>query len=132
MNENVGHIIRLAGLREDDMSLADIRAFFAQLPEMLAAGSNDTPESPGDDSRKSRGAADPASEVRGLLDDLTLVFRHALELAASRREISAEEDLDGLAASLTMIFRSVVSMSRRGHSADEIRRYLDIALGVLD
>ena len=132
MGERVDNIISLAGLRDEDMSIADIRAFFAQLPEILSQGRHDTPLRNDDSSAPPRVAIDDAEATRGLLDDLTLVFRRALERSVSRREISGDEDLDGLAESLTMIFRGVVSMSRRGHTAEELKQYLDIAMGVLD
>lgn len=132
MGERVDNIISLAGLRDEDMSVADIRAFFEQLPEVLSDGHCNPPPRSGDTRVPTHDRVSDADATRGLLDDLTLVFRRALERSVSRREISRDEDLDGLAESLTMIFRGVVAMSRRGHSAEDLRQYLDIAMGVLD
>lgn len=132
MGERVDQIISLVGLRDEDMSIEDIRTFFAQLPDVLGDWQISSPMRPGGGPMLPQGSIDDAAAARGMLDDLTLVFRRALERSVSRRELSSDEDLDGLAESLTIIFRSVVSMSRRGHSAEDLRKYLDIAMGVLD
>lgn len=132
MGERVDNIISLAGLRDEDMSVEDIRAFFAQLPKVLGDAQIPAPACHDEGPVLPRGADDNTATAQGLLDDLTLVFRLALERSVSRRELSRDTDLDGIAESLTMIFRSVVSMGRRGHSEDDLRKYLDIAMGVLD
>ena len=132
MLERVDKIISLDGLRTDDMSVADIRACCDQLPETLGAGSRDATGLSVDASAESRTTGDPAQEVQGLREDPRLILRRALELATSGREIAADEHIDALAESLTMIFRSVVAMSRRGHSPEQTRRDPDIVLGVLE
>jgi len=73
-----------------------------------------------------------AGDVRRLFDEVTAVFRHALENAKTKREIAPKTNIDSCAVSLTGLIQSSALMVRVGYPMSTVRLNIDAALSRLD
>ncbi|MGB5209973.1 MAG: hypothetical protein WBN31_00145 [Gammaproteobacteria bacterium] len=112
-------------------SVPDIRRFFFGLLD-LTVDQSETSTRPLHTGSELSPDSDPREEVQAMLDDLTIVFRRALERGTADGSIGLERNLDAVAQKLTGTFRSVLFMQHDGYERDEIRRFIELALKILD